>query len=212
MSSQFRYGMKKILVCATRNRKKVEELRPLLEPLGYVLRTIEEEAPGVRTVEDGDTFAANAEKKALAVHVATGHATLADDSGLEVDALGGAPGVHSARYAAGPSDEGHDDGANNQKLLAALDKTPDAQRTARFRCALAFVTDGGSLITADGTCEGSILRAPRGDGGFGYDPLFVPTGDTRTFAELPLDAKNQISHRRRALDALVAKLKGSSSG
>ena len=204
MSSQFRYGMKKVLVCATRNRHKLEELRPLLEPLGYVLRTLDEEAPNLPLIEDGDTFAANAEKKALAVHQATGKAALADDSGLEVDALGGAPGVHSARYAATPEAHGHDDDANKRKLLAALSGTTN--RAARFRCALALVTQGGELFTAEGTCEGKILTAERGSGGFGYDPLFVPDGFAETFAELSTEAKNQISHRRRALDALVAKL------
>lgn len=202
--SQFRYAMKTVVVVATRNRHKVEELATMLEPRGFALRTLDEEAPHVQLTETGDTFAANAEEKALAVYRATGKATLADDSGLEVDALDGAPGVHSARYAAGADGHGHDDEANRQKLVAAL--AGKTTRTARFRCALAFVTTGGELVIAEGACEGTIIETPRGDGGFGYDPLFVPKGFDQTFAELASEQKNELSHRRRALDALVAKL------
>jgi len=204
MSTQLRYGMKKILVCATRNRHKIEELKPLLEPLGYVLRTLDEEAPHLPLREDGTTFAENAEQKALLVHHATGKAALADDSGLSVDALGGAPGVRSARYAAGPDSDSHDAEANNRKLLAELASAAD--RSARFRCALALVTEGGELFIAEGLIEGQILKQARGDGGFGYDPLFLPNGFDKTFAELSTEEKNRISHRRQALDALVGKL------
>jgi XTP/dITP diphosphohydrolase len=129
---------------------------------------------------------------------------LADDSGLEVDALDGAPGVQSARWAGEPCD----DGANNRKLLGALAGVPDERRTARFRCALVFVDSDGTWLSSDGACEGRIGRAPRGAGGFGYDPLFLVDGDAagRTMAELAPDEKNRISHRARALEKMVQAL------
>jgi len=134
---------------------------------------------------------------------------LADDSGLEVDALDGAPGVWSARYAGEPCD----DGANNRKLLGALAGVPDDRRTARFRCALVFVDADGTRLVAEGACEGRIGHAPRGSGGFGYDPLFLVADDAagRTMAELAPDEKNRISHRARALDALARLLQARSA-
>lgn len=186
---------------ATRNRGKLVELRALLP--GIEVRSLDDvHVPEV--VEDADTFAGNAIKKAREVSAATGLPALADDSGLEVDALGGAPGVLSARYAGG----GHDDAANNAKLLAALAGVAD--RTARFRAVLALADAGGPLgaaaITAEGTCEGVILDAPRGSGGFGYDPLFYCPELGQTFAEAGVGTKSHLSHRARAMQAIKPRL------
>jgi XTP/dITP diphosphohydrolase len=190
------------LVVATRNEGKLVELRALLAPFGYELASLAELGVQGDVVEDAPSFRGNAEKKALAAQRATGFAALADDSGLEVDALGGAPGVLSARYAGA----GHDDQANNARLLRELDLVPDAQRTARFRCALCLLTTDGKRIFVDGVCEGRIARVPRGEHGFGYDPLFLVEdggiGGARTMAELTLAEKNRVSHRARALAAL----------
>jgi XTP/dITP diphosphohydrolase len=154
----------------------------------------------VDVVEDRDTFRGNALKKATEIAKVAGMPCLADDSGLEVDALGGRPGVYSARYAG----EDASDAQNNAKLLDELSDTADQQRTARFRCAIAVVDESGSeLGTVDGACEGRIGREPRGAHGFGYDPLFVPDGYTQTMAELGPATKNQISHRAQAAAKLV---------
>ena len=199
--------MTRPLVFATRNHGKLGELRQLLRGVA-VLDIAEAEAACGRAIpeveEDADTFAGNAIKKAREVALATGLPALADDSGLEVDALAGAPGVYSARYAGGG------DAANNRKLLAALANVPAQRRTARFRAVLALADPGGPLgdrvITAAGVCEGAILDAPRGDGGFGYDPLFVlPSG--LTMAELDRDAKAELSHRGRAIRAIEPELR-----
>jgi XTP/dITP diphosphohydrolase len=186
----------KRLCFASGNKHKVAEIAAMLRPRGW-----EVEALVLTVEEDAPTFAGNAEKKARAALAQSGLPSLADDSGLEVDALDGAPGVKSARYAGEPSN----DAANNAKLLAALDGVPDARRTARFRCALVFVDADGTRLVADGACEGRIGHAARGTGGFGYDPLFFVDGDAqgRTMAELAPDEKNRISHRARALARLV---------
>ena len=197
------------LVFATRNAGKVVELRQLLPGL-EVVSVVEAEARLGRRIaevdEDKDTFAGNAIKKAREVAAATDWPALADDSGLEVDALGGAPGVWSARYA-GP---GADDAANNAKLLAALAGVPPAARTARFRSVLALADVAGPLadavITAEGTCEGLVLDAPRGTGGFGYDPLFLVPELGQTFAELGVGTKGELSHRARAMQAMRPQL------
>jgi XTP/dITP diphosphohydrolase len=201
---------KETLVVATSNRGKLGELKTLLADLPLEVRAASEVLPEPpRVVEDGATFAENAIKKAVAVSLATMSLTLADDSGLEVDALDGRPGVRSARFA-------HDratDAENNAALLAALgafdpgeSRLPhDKGLRARFRCVLALVdpfSSGGEPQTAIGVCEGTITRTPRGSGGFGYDPLFVVDGSDRTMAELGDDEKNRISHRARALAAL----------
>jgi XTP/dITP diphosphohydrolase len=190
-------------VFATRNRGKLVELRDLLP--GIDVRAIDEVGLAVpEVVEDADTFAGNAIKKAREVSAATRLPALADDSGLEVDALGGAPGVYSARYAG----EGAGDAANNAKLLAALAGVTN--RTARFRAVLALADVTGPLgdrtITADGTCEGLLLDAPRGTGGFGYDPLFLVPALGQTFAELGLGTKSDMSHRARAMRAMRPQL------
>lgn len=186
------------LVFATRNRGKVVELRALLAGLPLRVLALDDLACEVpEVIEDGDTFVANAIKKAREVGRASGLPALADDSGLEVDALAGAPGVHSARYA-GPD---ADDEANNERLLAQLAGVPDERRTARFRSVLAFV-DGATVLTCEGACEGRITRARRGRGGFGYDPLFFVPELGATFGELGVGTKNDRSHRAAAMKAM----------
>jgi len=197
------------LVVATHNRGKLEELRLLLAGLPvdvHALGDVIAGAPAV--VEDGDTFAQNAMKKARAAGHATGMLALADDSGLEVDALGGRPGVRSARFAG----ENATDADNCAALLEELARSgkPPPYR-ARFRCVLALV-DGHSpdARTVEGVCRGTITLTPRGAGGFGYDPLFVPEGMAVTMAGLSRTEKNRISHRAHALDALRPLLAGRS--
>ncbi|MBX3260455.1 MAG: XTP/dITP diphosphatase [Labilithrix sp.] len=201
--------MKHSLVVATNNRGKLEELRHLLADMNVEVLSIQDVSKKpIQVVEDGDTFEANAIKKAREVAAVTMMLTLADDSGLEVDALGGAPGVRSARFAG----ERATDAENNAALLAALDElTADAAGTrtgdfdARFRCVLAlvdpFVHDGEPRVV-EGTCAGKITRTPRGSGGFGYDPLFLVEGTDKTMAELTEDEKNRVSHRARATEGL----------
>lgn len=201
--------MSKPLVFATRNQGKLVELRELLADINVlsvdeVAAKLGRDIPDV--IEDADTFAGNAAKKAREVSAITGMPALADDSGLEVDALDGAPGVYSARYAG----QGHDDAANNAKLLEALSGVPEAKRMARFRAVLALADVKGPLgdqvITADGACEGVILTAPRGTGGFGYDPLFFSPELGMTFAEAGVGPKSDLSHRARAMKAIKAQL------
>jgi XTP/dITP diphosphohydrolase len=191
------------VVVATRNKGKLREIVPLLAGTGLELCTIDELAPDAELREDGVTFEENALGKARQAAAATGLPALADDSGLEVDALDGAPGVWSARYA-GP---GADDAQNNAKLLAALAGVPAGDRGAQFRCVAAFVDPARGLeIVRDGACAGQILTAPRGSDGFGYDPLFLLPALGRTMAELPLAEKNRLSHRAAAFRALAAAL------
>ena len=189
------------VVVATRNRGKLVEIVRLIEGLPFELVTIDEVAPAAELVEDGETFEENALAKARQAAAATGLPAIADDSGLEVDALGGAPGVWSARYAGTPSD----DARNNAKLLEAMKDVPAEQRRARFRCVAAYVDPASRIeIAKSGVCEGEILWKERGSGGFGYDPLFLVPGLGRTMAELPLEDKNQLSHRAAAFRALRA--------
>ncbi len=190
------------LLVATRNHHKLKEIRAILNLPGLELIGADE-VPGLPEVEeDAPTFEGNAILKARTLARAGKCWTLADDSGLEVDALGGAPGVYSARYA------GLDAGAsaNNTKLVFSLMGAAD--RRARFRCVLALCSPDGQVWTLEGRCEGSILDAPRGAHGFGYDPLFVPDGQDQTFAELPADVKNSLSHRGRALERAAAEWGG----
>ncbi len=195
--------MKKVII-ATNNAHKVEEIRTALDFEGWEFLTLADVAPYPEPEEDADTFAGNALIKAMAAHNACGFAALADDSGLEVDALDGRPGVYSARYA---GEHGNDD-ANNAKVLAELEGTADEQRSARFVCALAFVDDDGSVTTAHGTIEGRIAHGLSGEGGFGYDPMFLPEefGFTKSLAEVSQAEKNAISHRGNALRALKSAL------
>jgi len=186
---------------ATANKNKMRELKQMLEPLGYSVRGTEDLAD-FDVVEDGDTFEANAIKKARALCEITGTATVADDSGLEVDALGKKPGVHSARYAGVVGSDR--DRANRVKLIEAMRDVPDGERAGRFRCALVYLEPGCDPIVFHGTLEGEIGREERGDNGFGYDPIFIIPGDGRTAAELPSDEKNLISHRGQAVKQLLA--------
>lgn len=191
------------VVVASRNRHKLGEIAALLGGTGFDLAPIDEVVPGAVLREDEPTFEANALAKARQAAVAAGLPALADDSGLEVDALGGEPGVRSARWAGEP----RDDARNNAKLLAALCGAPADRRTARFRCAAAFVDPArGVEIVRSGACEGRILDAPRGAGGFGYDPHFFLDRLGKTMAELTLDERNAISHRATAFRALAAAL------
>ena len=188
-------------IVATANPHKVGELAALFAGLGV---TLVAKPPGVTMPEEtGTTFLANARLKARAVAAATGEVALADDSGLEVDALGGDPGVLSARYAG--VDGAGADAANNAKLLAELAGIHGPNRRARFRCVLALVAPDGREVTAEGRIEGFVLDAPRGQGGFGYDPLFLPEADNaaaRSFAEYAPEEKNAVSHRGRAAERL----------
>jgi XTP/dITP diphosphohydrolase len=187
----------KRLVVATRNVGKLKEIRAILGDLPVEVVSLADYPELPLTVEDGDTFEANAAKKALHVALATGCLTLADDSGIEVEALGGAPGVHSARFA-GPlaTDE-----ENNSKLLKLMEDVHEAERGARFRCVVALATPEGRLECAKGACEGLLTKKARGDKGFGYDPLFLVPEHGLTFGELPEGIKNALSHRGRALAA-----------
>lgn len=197
----------KTVVLATNNAHKVSEIATALDFPGWEFRTLRELGIESDPAEDADTFEGNARIKARAAHEASGGlAALADDSGLEVDALDGAPGVHSARYAGEPCD----DAANNAKLLAALADVPDVERAARFVSTLVFVDEDGSETVARGTIEGRVGREERGSEGFGYDPLFLPDvfGGDRMLAEVSQDEKNAVSHRGNALRQLRAKLEG----
>ncbi|MCL6611114.1 MAG: XTP/dITP diphosphatase [Peptococcaceae bacterium] len=182
------------IVVATRNRGKLEELASLIGSLGVEVKSLDDYPHIPEVVEDGETFAENAVKKARAVAGATGEIALADDSGLEVDYLGGAPGVYSARFAG----EGRDDRANNEKLLGLLRGVPREKRGAGFRCVVALALPGGKVFTAEGVCRGIIGDQPLGEGGFGYDPLFIVPELGKTFAQLDMGTKNAISHRGKA--------------
>ena len=197
------------VVLATRNRGKLREIVPLVAGLELELLTIDEVAPDAELREDGVTFVENALAKARQAARATGLPAIADDSGLEVDALDGVPGVYSARYA-GP---GADDDSNNAKLLEALRGVPPNQRTARFRCVAVFVDPARGLeLVRDGACEGEVLEGPRGQDGFGYDTLFFIPTVGRTMAELPLEEKNRLSHRAAAFRALAEALAATLAG
>ncbi len=191
------------LVLASGNRGKLRELEQLLAPLQVQL--VPQSVLGIHAAEEtGTTFLANAVLKARHAARHAQLAALADDSGLEVDALNGRPGVWSARFAG----EGASDADNLRLLLAELEEVPEAARQARFRCVIACVrsAEDPAPLIASGTWEGHIVREPRGSGGFGYDPVFVPAGQTCTAAELSAAQKNAASHRAQALRALVAGL------
>lgn len=226
------------LLIATRNAHKVGEIQAILGA-GFRCRTLDDFPGAPKVVEDAETFAGNATKKAVALAKWVSGKypaaslpqpapdfVLADDSGLEVDALHGAPGVHSARFAALDQNENSPDAANNAKLRRLLQNVPPEKRAARFRCVLALVPVSPGWVESaspvcyadefepqifDGACEGRIQPAPSGRGGFGYDPLFVPDGFNESFAELGEAAKNQTSHRARALAKLKAWMHGGAS-
>lgn len=184
-----------VLVLATRNNGKLTELRCLLENTGIKLVGMMDLPALPEVVEDGNTFADNARKKAETIAGLTGLPCLADDSGLAVAALNGRPGVHSARFAG----VGAADAANNQKLLQTLAHIPEGRRQAAFHCVMALAEPGQPTRLFEGRVDGLILTSPKGEGGFGYDPLFYLPEHDCTMAQLPLDAKNRISHRGRAL-------------
>jgi len=187
------------ILLATNNMGKVRELAELLKDEDVQILSLRD-IPEIKEVEEtGQTFAENALLKAQTVCASTRMITLADDSGLEVDALNGAPGVYSARYAGEPKD----DRRNIEKLLADLQNVPEPLRTARFRCCLAIVTPEGEEVLTEGTVEGKILFEPRGSGGFGYDPVFYLPEYGKTMAELEMEEKNKISHRAQAFQKAV---------
>ena len=193
------------LVVATRNRHKVREIAVLLAEAGLDLDpvTIDEVAPGAALLEDEDTFEANALAKARQASAVCHLPAIADDSGIEVDALGGAPGVRSARWSGEPCD----DARNNEKMLRELAAVAGEKRTARYRCAAAFVDLRRNLeIVRSGACEGLLLTEGRGSGGFGYDPLFLVPSLGRTMSEIDLDEKNRLSHRATAFRDLAQAL------
>lgn len=196
--------MSRRLVVATGNPGKVVEIKALLE--GVAVELVTQKELGVEdAIEDGLSFVENSLIKARHASRITGLPALADDSGIVVDALDGAPGIRSARYAG----EEANDADNNAKLLATLKALPDAPRTARFFCAAVYVAFGDDPcpLIAQASWEGEIIDTPRGDNGFGYDPLFVVEGDTRTSAELSAAEKNRLSHRAQAVKALITELK-----
>ncbi len=195
------------ILLATSNLGKFREIVAEFADVSVRLISLKDISPIQECVEDGATFEANAIKKARHFAAASGLMTLADDSGLEVDALDGAPGIISARYAGEPCD----DDANNAKLVRQLAGVPDGKRQARFRCAMALVdSDGQVLITTDGVIEGRIIDVPRGKNGFGYDPHFLVVSLGKTTAELSGEEKNSISHRGQATRAMKAALAGGS--
>lgn len=194
------------LVLASLNRAKATEIARILSEEGLAYEVVSlGDFPGVTLPpETGATFAENALAKAKHVAATTGRPAVADDSGLEIDALGGEPGVRSARYAG-------DDATDEQryrKVLGFLGDIPDERRRARFRCAAAYAAPDGQTLVAEGTCEGRIAQQPAGTGGFGYDPIFLPEGETRTMAQLTPAEKDGISHRGRAFRALARLLRG----
>jgi XTP/dITP diphosphohydrolase len=190
------------LLVASRNRHKLKEIEAILAELDFELKSAAD-IPGLAEVEeDGATVRDNAVKKAVETAKVAKMLTIADDTGLEVDALGGEPGVKSARYA-GKEATYHE---NNKKLLAALRGVPMEKRAARFRCVVAIADASGLVEVVEGICNGTILEEERGGGGFGYDPLFIPDGQVKTFAELSPDVKNRISHRAKALQKAWAVL------
>jgi XTP/dITP diphosphohydrolase len=192
--------MDRTIVLATRNAKKQRELQQMLQGVNWSVLTLADFPACPEVIEDGRTFLENAAKKAVAVSHHTGHLTLADDSGLEVDALQGAPGVYSARYARG---EDSTDEENLQKVLLELQETPDAQRTARFVCAAVLAKGNELLFSTQATVAGIITREKRGEGGFGYDPIFFYPPYGKTLAQVSAHEKHEVSHRGKALRQVV---------
>jgi XTP/dITP diphosphohydrolase len=190
------------LIVATKNKGKLEEIAQILAPFSWEVVSMSQIGITIDVEETGSTFEENALIKAESIRRLSGEMVLADDSGLEVDYLDGAPGIYSARYAG----EGATDADRNRKLLDALKGAPADQRTARFVCAVALVFPDGSSVTARGTCEGSIASEPAGSNGFGYDPLFYVPELEKTVAQMDPELKNSISHRGNALRKLAGEL------
>ena len=199
------------LLFATRNAGKLRELAALVDHPELVLLSLRDLDPQLDIEETGHTFADNARLKADVAWRATGIPTIADDSGLEVDALDGRPGVHSARYAgAGGAPGSRPDATDAERmmwLLEEIEHVPDDRRSARFRCALAFVSGDQTVAVREGVCEGRLIRAPRGGGGFGYDPIFVVDALGCTLAEASAEQKNSVSHRAMAMRAMAGLLR-----
>jgi len=191
------------LLLATRNRNKVIEMQRALEDTGWQVVMLSDIVDVPQVEEDGATFEENARKKARTAAERAKMWTLAEDSGLEIDALGGEPGVKSARYAG----EGANDADRIRKVLDRLVAVPEERRTARFRCVMCLVDPAGDETCLEGRCEGHIAHSARGSAGFGYDPIFVPDGHDRTFAELGLGVKSEISHRARAMQQVIGFLR-----
>ena len=187
------------IVAASRNKHKIEEIEAITKKFGmHIISRDDAGIPKVEIEEDGETFEENSYKKAYEIMKMCGQITIADDSGLMVDYLGGAPGVYSARFA---GEEGND-AKNNEKLIHLLEDVPYKERRAKFVSVITMVYPDGDTLVARGECHGHILDTPVGENGFGYDPLFVPDGFQRTFAQLTPEEKNEISHRAKALDEL----------
>ena len=189
------------IVLATRNKKKIEEIRRITADLPITVLSLDNFPDCPETVEDRNTFEGNAVKKATEICRCTGKPALADDSGLEVDALGGAPGVFSARYAGGGGNG--NDVRNYEKLLVELENVPDVKRGAQFVCCMALAFPDGSVKTFLGYAKGRIAREPLGRQGFGYDPVFIYEGYKKTFAEMSGVEKDKLSHRGKALEKLA---------
>jgi XTP/dITP diphosphohydrolase len=189
-----------VLVLATRNKGKTEEIRALLKGHPVELKNLDDFGPIPEVVEDGETFDDNAYKKASFTARVLGFPAIADDSGLVVEALNGEPGVYSARYAG----EDADDAANNAKLLEQMAGVTD--RRAAFQCVISIAVPTGAALTYEGRCDGVIAEAPSGEGGFGYDPLFYCPDKEKTFAELTMEEKGELSHRGRALKEVADEL------
>lgn len=188
--------MKEIIVAASRNQHKIDEMQAILKKFGMeIISRDDAGVPKIEIEEDGETFEENSYKKAYEIMKLCGKTTISDDSGLMVDYLGGAPGVYSARFAG----EDGNDAKNNEKLLTLLADVPYKERRAQFVSVITMVFPNGESITARGECPGHIIDTPVGENGFGYDPLFVPDGFQRTFAQLSSEEKNEISHRAVAL-------------
>lgn len=192
------------IVVATRNPGKLKEIKQIMGNVPVEFISLKEALRGekIELEEPGDTYLENALHKAKTVARFTGMCAIADDSGLEVDYLNGEPGVHSSRFAG----EDASDDQNIEKLLKLLEGVPEEERTARFRCLAVFYDPCDVILSSDGVCEGTIITEKRGRGGFGYDPIFVPYGYEKTFAELPLSIKNKISHRAKAFKNLRRKI------
>jgi len=186
--------MKKIII-ASNNKGKIKEIRAIIGEQDIELLDLKDIGFTDEITEDGYSIKENAVKKGLSVMKAVGELTIADDSGLEVDAIDGQPGVLSARF----SGEGATDESNNRKLLEHLSNIPMEKRGAQFRCVMALIYPNGRILTAEGICRGRIAYKPIGDKGFGYDPIFIPNGYDKTFSQLGSHVKNQISHRAIAL-------------
>ncbi len=196
--------MIKKIIAASSNAHKIKEIQAIMGKFGMeVISRDEAGVPDYEIEEDGETFEENSFKKADEIMRATGEITVADDSGLMVDYLGGAPGVFSARFAG----EHGGDAKNNEKLLKLLEGLPAEERKARFVSVITLIFPDGETLVARGECPGRIIETPTGENGFGYDPLFVPEGHDKTFAQLDAEEKNMISHRAKALEVLEKLLK-----